>query len=412
MKTPTSERLKIVVIGLRNSGKSFLINNIAEKNVAIVSDLAGTTTDPVAHTMELSDLGPVVFYDTAGLDDIGEIGKLRVEKSREKLDLADIVVFVTNSNKNIIELEKNYIEYILKNNKLLIIAFTFYQEEIAEDKKYLTSFPYVVVDNTSKKGILELKKKLIDFKDKVEQEAGPVEGIVFQNQLILLVTPIDISAPKRRLILPQVETLRDILDKDASALVVKETQLEKLYKSIGREPDLVITDSQVFHIVAKILPQKQPLTSFSILMARKKGELLPFIESIPKFFQIKDGSHILILELCNHHRQDGDIGTVKIPALFRKFINANVKISITREFPGSFEIKDISAVIMCGGCMITRKQYTQNMKILMEHNIPILNYGIFLALVNNLLPRAIEVFPEIYEKFDYSFFKSCNLTNA
>ncbi len=397
IKTPTSERLKIVLFGKRNAGKSSLINQIAKKEIAIVSDHPGTTTDPVSFPMELGDLGPVVFVDTAGLDDEGELGKLRIEKTLEKLNIADICIFVTPANEPLTEKELQIYNNI-KEKKPTIVVFTFFEsiDRIIEDKKRFLQEKFAAVDNIKSIGILELRKTLITMREFINPEPDLLDNIVNEQDLVLLVAPIDLAAPKGRLILPQIETIRELLDKDCGVFIVKERELKYFYSNMNPKPKLVITDSQVFHKVSADIDENQLLTSFSILMANKKGDLIPFIKSIEKISKLKPLSNVLILEMCSHHAQPDDIGTVKIPRLINQLIEPTIKFTWKKQIKSEEELNGFDAVIMCGGCMVTRQQYTHTMKIIEEKKIPLLNYGLFFAWVNGLLPRAIEVFQGLY----------------
>lgn len=398
IKTPSSERLKIVIFGKRNAGKSSLINQIAQKQVAITSNVAGTTTDPVNYAMELADLGPATFIDTAGIDDEGKLGNLRIGKTIEKLKIADLCVFVTPANEEITEKEIQFFNDA-KSKKPIFVVFTFYANWIHPSKIFLTKENWIGVDNIKGIGHVELRKKIIEMKNLINFEPKLLDGVVKQNDLVLLVTPIDMAAPKGRLILPQVETIRELLDNNCAALVVKETQLKYFYDSLSKKPDLVITDSQAFDKVSKDLPKQQKLTSFSILMARKKGDLLPFIRSIKRFSKLKPYSKVLILETCNHHKQPDDIGTVKIPKLLNNFVDPTITFSWQKELYDISQLDGFDAVIMCGGCMVSRNQYIDTMQMIESKDLPLINYGLFFAWVNGLLPRAIEIFPDLYEEY-------------
>ncbi len=394
--TPLSERLRIVLIGLRNTGKSSLMNNIFERPVSIVSEVAGTTTDPVTKSMELIGLGPVAVTDTAGLDDTGELGQLRIMRSLESLNEADIPVLITRSDRPPDRYEENVIEKLKINNKKCVIAVTF--SDIAMDvqkKDWLKNraLPYILIDNINKTGITELRNKIIRQAGRSEREITPVEGLVSENEFVILVTPIDLAAPKGRLILPQVETIRDILDRDSAALIVKERELKYFYDSLTIKPRLLITDSQVFNKVAADIPQDQPMTSFSILFARKKWDLSYFVKSLAALKEFPPDSKILIFEACAHHRQADDIGSVKIPRLFRQMIQSKVDFEFVHTFPEEAVLKKYSLVIACGGCMATRNSLMLQLDILKNNGIYAVNYGLFLAFVNGLLPRALEPFP-------------------
>ncbi len=400
--TPFSEQIRIVLIGLRNAGKSSLINNIFEKEVAIVSDTPGTTTDPVSRSIELGKLGSVVVTDTAGVDDVGTLGNLRIEKSKERLGTADIILFVTKSDEPPNSVEKNILNELKDRKSNLIIARTF-SDMISNKEKieWVTQSGEVVVaiDNKSKKGISQLLQSIVSFSDKIDYEITPVEGLVNENDIVLLVTPIDLAAPKGRLILPQVETIRDLLDKDCGVFVCKERELKYFYNSLTVKPKLVITDSQAFSKVAADIPEDQMLTSFSILFARKKGDLKFFAEGIKKIHSVKAGSKILVLESCSHHRQADDIGTVKIPRLFRQIVENDVHFDFLRNLPDDDKLKEYSLVINCAGCMVNRNMIVQRISKMKELGIISINYGLFLAWANGILPRALEPFPDIYNLF-------------
>ncbi|MGC8765847.1 MAG: [FeFe] hydrogenase H-cluster maturation GTPase HydF [Brevinematia bacterium] len=399
--TPLSEQIRIVLFGIRNAGKSSLMNNLFENKISIVSEFAGTTTDPVTKSMELGKLGPVAFTDTAGLDDVGEVGKLRIEKTLEFLKIADIAILVTRADTPPSEVEEKFVSETIHSKKSLLIALTFSDREINQKKEeWLKSFNYVRIDNISKRGVEDLKKELIKLADQIEFEISPLEGIVKENDFVLLVTPIDLAAPKGRLILPQVETIRDALDKDCGVLIVKERELKIFYDSLKIKPKIVITDSQAFSKVAADISPDQLLTSFSILFARKKGDLALFVKGVKALTGIKPGAKIMILEACSHHRQADDIGTVKIPRLFRQLVQSNVSFDFARELPEEEKLKEYSLVIHCGGCMVTRKKVLSRLEILFRHGVPSINYGLFLAWANGLLPRAIEPFPYEYALYN------------
>jgi [FeFe] hydrogenase H-cluster maturation GTPase HydF len=389
INTPIAEQLRIVITGLRNAGKSSLFNAILENNIAIVSDTPGTTTDPVSKSMELGKLGPVVIVDTAGIDDIGELGQKRIAKTINNIEIADIIIFVTKINEDINDIEKEFLKKLDELNKKIIIVFTFSNMKYNNNKlEYFKKYETIIIDYNNKMTIYNLKEKIIKLSEQIEKEIMPLDGLVEEGDILFLVVPIDSAAPKGRLILPQVETIRDALDKNCSVFVVKENQLDK-YHTLKNKPKLVITDSQAFEIVKKSIPEEQPLTSFSILFCRKKGDLELYIQSIKFLTDIKPGSKILINESCTHHRQPDDIGTIKIPYLFKTKINPDVEFEFCRELPDKEQLKNYSLVIMCAGCMVSRNKILHRLKTLNELNIPVINYGIFLAYVNNLIPRAI-----------------------
>jgi len=376
------------------------MNNIFEKEVSIVSEYAGTTTDPVIRSMELGKLGPVSFSDTAGFDDTGELGELRIKKTKDILDISDIILFITRVDIEPTKEEINFLNKLKNSNKKFLVVLTFADKNENEEKiSLLKDFEVIKVNNLTKEGIPELKNKIIKIGDEIEYEITPVEGLVKENDFVLLVIPIDLAAPKGRLILPQVETIRDLLDKDCGVLVVKERELKYFYDRIGIKPKLVITDSQAFSKVAADIPEDQMLTSFSILFARKKGELSYFIEGIKQLTKVPPDSKILILESCSHHRQADDIGTVKIPRLFKQMVQSKVEFEFARMLPDEENLKKYYMVINCAGCMITRNRMLKRLEILKKNGIFSINYGLFLAWVNGLLPRALEPFEYEYNLY-------------
>jgi len=393
--TPLAEQIRIVLAGLRNSGKSSLMNNLFEKDVAIVSDSPGTTTDPVTRTLELGKLGPVAVTDTAGFDDTGGLGALRIEKSLDRIGNSDIIVFTTPLCDKLTTGEEQFLAGMAAKKIPVIVVLTFGDKQPDNAKLAVLQETYttIIADNPAKKGITELKAALIAYHDKLDTEITPCEGLVAENDLVILVTPIDLAAPKGRLILPQVETIRDLLDKDCASLVLKERELKYFYDSLTIKPKLVITDSQAFSKVAADIPPEQHLTSFSILFARKKGDLSFYIEGIKQLKNTPENAKILILESCSHHRQADDIGTVKIPRLFRQLVQPRVEFEFLRELPVDAKLQEFFMVINCAGCMATRNKIINRLTILKKNRVYATNYGLFLAWVHGLLPRALEPFP-------------------
>ncbi|WP_318661824.1 [FeFe] hydrogenase H-cluster maturation GTPase HydF [Treponema sp.] len=391
IKTPVSESLRIVLAGNRNAGKSSLLNSIFQKDVAIVSDVAGTTTDPVSRKIELRNLGPCVITDTAGLDDVGELGKKRTEKSLEKLLESDLVLFVSSLNKEITQSEKDFYNFIKEKKLNSLLVYTFAENEnnkfFEEKNEFFKDIDFIKTDNKKPAEYYEnLLFKIEKAASKAEKEIGVLDGLVKKGDTVILVCPIDDAAPKARLILPQVETLRDCLDKNCKAFVCQVSELKATLDSLKDKPELVITDSQAFAEVSKIVPPDVRLTGFSILFARKKGDYDYFVKSIEYLNGLKSDAHIVIFEACSHHRQDDDIGTVKIPALLRKKISDKLVIENVRQFPD--DLSSIDLVITCGGCMFSRKMMLNKLSGIFERQIPIVNYGLFLAWANGLFPRA------------------------
>lgn len=402
--TPLSEQNRVVLFGLRNMGKSSLMNYLFGKEVAIVSDIPGTTTDPVTRSMEILPLGPVAVTDTAGLDDEGHIGSLRINRTLDELSVCDVPVLVTRGDIELHEVEKKAWDEIRERKKTAFIAVTFADHALNPAKKnWLSGQPYIRVDNHARTGILDFKKMLIKQSEKINPELTPVEGLVRENDLVLLVTPIDLAAPRGRLILPQVETIRDLLDRDCAVLIVKERELKTFYDSLKIRPALVITDSQVFSRVAADIPPDQPLTSFSILFARKKGDLAQFVSGVKAISSIENGSKILVLESCAHHKQADDIGTVKIPRLFRQLVRSDAEFIHAREIPPENDLNQIKLVIQCAACMVTKNTVLKRLEIFKSRGIPVVNYGLFLAWANGLLPRAIKPFP-----YEYALYQEMN----
>jgi [FeFe] hydrogenase H-cluster maturation GTPase HydF len=394
-ETPLSERLSLVFFGLRNAGKSSLLNAFLGAQTAIVSPTPGTTTDPVTRTFELGELGPVAITDTAGLDDDGELGKLRVQKSREKIVICDVPILVSRADQPPTELEKNLWNELVDRKPALTLVLTHADLGIHPEKKnWADPLNAVAVNNLSGEGLPEFRKLLQRRAALAEREISPLEGLVNENDFLILVTPIDLAAPKGRLILPQVETIRDVLDKDCACLVVKERELKTFYDNLGLKPKLVVCDSQVFSKVASDIPEDQALTSFSILFGRKKGDLSVYLAGIAALSNQPAEAKVLVLEACAHHKQADDIGTVKIPRLFHQLVQAHAEFHHRREIPDDEELKTFSLVINCAGCMVSRNRMLVRIEKFHQLGIPVINYGLFLAWANGLLPRAILPFPE------------------
>lgn len=406
MTSPLSESLRIVLAGVTNAGKSSLLNALFEKDIAVVSAKSGTTTDPVTRKIELFPLGPCAVTDTAGLDDTGDLSEKRIEKSMERILEADLVLLVTPSDKSVHESERELISLLKKREIPFLGVITFCPSVPSSEKAALfTETGFVSLDLESSPAVISQKinilLNLIESKSNlISKELSPVEGIVKKGDNVILVTPIDTAAPKGRLILPQQETIRDLLDKGCTALVSTVETLQSLYGNLKALPSLVITDSQAFNSVSQIIPPSQALTSFSILFARKKGDFTYFLKSLSALRNIPEDGKILIMEACSHHRQEDDIGTVKIPAILHKKFGNSITIAHSRKLDSS--IKDYNLVIHCAGCTLTRKAMLTRMEEFKKYRIPVINYGLFLAWANGLLPRAIKVLPE-EELNGYSF---------
>lgn len=394
-ETVSAERVHIGFFGLRNAGKSSVVNAVTGQKLSVVSDVKGTTTDPVKKAMELLPIGPVVIIDTPGIDDEGSLGEMRVEKTRETLAKTDIAVLVVDATKGktttdedlIAEFQKREIPYIVVYNKSDLLQNA--PESEANE---------IFVSAKNNVNISELKEKLGALSKNRPSPRFIVADMLEKGDLVVLVTPIDESAPKGRLILPQQLTLREILDAHCSAIVCQDTELSETLGSLSKKPRMVITDSQAFGRVSAAVPADIPLTSFSILMARYKGELNTLVEGALKLKNIKNGDKILISEGCTHHRQCNDIGTVKLPGWIKGYTNSEPEFSFTSggEFPKN--VSDFELVVHCGGCMLNEKEMKNRIRICKECATPIVNYGVAIAQMHGILKRSLEIFPDLYEK--------------
>ncbi len=393
--TPSGERIHIGFFGRRNAGKSSLVNAVTGQDLSVVSDVKGTTTDPVSKAMELLPLGAVVITDTAGYDDEGQLGEMRIKKTKQILNKTDIAVLVVDSATGLSDTDSELIGLFREKNIPYIVAYN--KSDIKETE---CGENEIAVSSLNGTNIYELKEKIASLAVNSKSEKHIIGDLIQPNDFIVLVTPIDEAAPKGRLILPQQQTIRDILDSDAMALVTKEFQLEETLQKLGNLTKMVITDSQVFGMVNKIVPENIPLTSFSILMARYKGFLETAVKGASAIRKLKDGDTVLISEGCTHHRQCGDIGSVKLPALLKKFTGKNIDIKLTsgREFPE--DLSSYTIVIHCGGCMLNEREVINRMKSAQKQNIPFTNYGIAIAHMNGILKRSIEIFPELLKEVE------------
>lgn len=389
--TPNADRLHIGIFGSRNSGKSTLINALTAQDLAIVSSCPGTTADPVSKAMEILPIGPVVITDTAGYDDVGELGALRTQKTYRSLDKTHIAIAVIDGSAGFSEYDKKFILKLKKQNIPLIGAINKADENPSPDASFFKeqNIDFTVISAKNREGIDSLKDLIIKHSSSIKEEVSIVEGLVEKGDMVILVVPIDKAAPKGRLILPQQQTIRAILDKNALALTVKETELEAALKALKSPPAAVITDSQAFKEVSAVTPESIPLTSFSILFARYKGELAPFINGLKRLDTLTADDVVLISEGCTHHRQCDDIGTVKIPRLLAKVLGFAPKLSFTSggEFPS--ELSEYALVIHCGGCMLNSAEVKSRIKKAAESGTPITNYGMFIAYANGILKRAL-----------------------
>lgn len=397
--TPSAERVHIGIFGRRNAGKSSLINAVTSQNLAIVSDIKGTTTDPVMKAMELLPLGPVVLIDTPGLDDSGELGLMRIQKAHQALNRCDIAVLVIDALEGITpedgkileKIQKKQIPCILAINKCDLLSS--FDSPVPLTDSLPDSIHTIRISARNGQGIFELKEMLAASLPEEDKGRRIVGDLIHPSSLVILVIPIDKAAPKGRLILPQQQTIRDILDFGAYALTVRETELAAALSSIGRTPDLVITDSQVFPYVAEIVPEEIPLTSFSILFARYKGNLKTLADGARALDSLKEDDTILISEGCTHHRQCEDIGTVKLPNLIRKHTGCkDLTFSFTSgtEFPA--DLSGFSMIVHCGGCTLNEREMKYRLSCAEDAGIPITNYGTAIAHMNGILPRCLQPF--------------------
>lgn len=402
--TPSSERVHIGIFGKRNAGKSSLINAITGQNLAIVSEAKGTTTDPVYKAMELLPLGPVMIIDTPGIDDEGVLGSLRIQKAYQVLNKTDIALVIIDAAVGPSAEDLRLIKRInAKKIPLLIVINKC--ETINEDKKtaYQALLPngkLLFVSAEQKLNIFELKEAIAQTVPADENKAQIVADLLSPSDFVVLVVPIDSAAPKGRLILPQQQTIRDILKADAAAIVVKENELTNTLQNLGKRPKLVITDSQVFKKVAAETPADILLTSFSILFARYKGNLQTSVQGVTALESLEDGDKILVGEGCTHHRQCDDIGTVKLPRWIKEYTGKNPEFIFTSgtEFP--LDLSPYKMIIHCGACMLNEREMQYRIKCAADQNIPFTNYGITIAYINGILKRTVEPFPQIYKLLD------------
>jgi len=393
-RTPASNRLHIGIFGKRNTGKSSLINAISGQNIAIVSDIAGTTTDPVYKAMEILPIGPCVLIDTAGIDDEGILGKERVKKTQKVLTKTDVALVVVEPNTLIDEFEEELITIFKKKNIPFLFVLNKCELEGNSARDYLlkNNFSFIEVSAKLNLGIDKLKKEIIKIAPLNWSPIPLVSDLIEEKDIVVLVCPIDSAMPQGRLILPEVQVLRDILDRNAIGVVVKESELKETLSSLNKKPSLVITDSQVFNIVKDIVPKDIPLTSFSLVFARHKGDLNTFIEGVYAVENLKENDRILILEACTHHVQPEDIGRVKIPNWLMQYTNKKLNFKV---LSGSDFLEDLSGfklIISCGGCMINRREMLHRIELAKSQNIPITNYGVLIAYLSGILLRVIEPF--------------------
>lgn len=399
-EAPRGVRVHLALFGKRNAGKSSVINAITGQETAIVSEVKGTTTDPVFKSMEILPIGPCVIIDTAGIDDVGELGELRIKKTLEVLDIADVALLIVDIRAGISENDRFIIDKFKEKKKAIIVVLNKLDtlenddhERVATSLQEALSTPVVAVSALKKQGIKELKNVIISVIPEDEDKFKIVGDLINPGDFVVLVTPIDKAAPKGRLILPQQQTIRDILESDAMAIVTKEYELRETLNNLAKKPKLVITDSQVFLKVAADTPKDILMTSFSILFARQKGDLTEFIKGAKAIERLKDGDRVLIAEGCTHHRQSDDIGSVKIPRWIRQRTGKQIEFEFSAGATFTDDIKKYALIVHCGACMMNRTGMLSRVESAKYHCVPIVNYGILIAYVQGLLPRALEPFP-------------------
>ena len=395
-QTPASERVHISFFGRRNAGKSSVINAVTGQELAIVSDVKGTTTDPVYKTMELLPLGPVMVIDTPGIDDEGELGALRVKKSYQVLNKTDIAVLVVDGTIGKTDCEEALIRRFQEKNIPWILVYN--KSDLLPSADFPLSSNEILISAAKKTNIYELKERIASLKPEDTHKYPLISDLIQPLDLVILVIPVDKAAPKGRLILPQQQTIRAILERGALSLVVRDTELSETLERFHKQnihPRLVITDSQAFSKVSAVTPKEITLTSFSILFARYKGDLEAVTKGAAALKNIQDGDKILIAEGCTHHRQCDDIGTVKIPSMIRKFTGKEPEFFFTSgtEFPDN--LTDYQLVVHCGGCMLNEREMKYRISCCQDQRVPITNYGILMAQATGILKRSLAPFPEI-----------------
>lgn len=392
--TPSSERMHIGFFGMRNAGKSSVVNAVTNQQLSLVSDIKGTTTDPVKKAMELLPLGPVVIIDTPGLDDEGALGEMRVKRAKEVLSLTDIVVLVIDAQKGKSEQDIELINSFKERDLPFIVAYN--KADLISEKENLSDNEIYVSAKTNE-NINELKELIAKLSKKAKKDKPIVSDLLSEQDLVVLVIPIDKSAPKGRLILPQQMVMRDILDNHCMCICTQVEELDKTLSSLSKKPKLVITDSQAFEKVAEITPKDITLTSFSILMARYKGDLKTLVDGAVALSRLKNSDKVLIAEGCTHHRQCNDIGTVKMPMWIEKFTNAKPHYTFTSGGTFPEDLSQFKLIVHCGGCMLNEKEMKARMQKANTQSIPIVNYGVAIAHMHNILKRSLAPFPDILE---------------
>lgn len=398
---PNSERSHLVLLGRRNVGKSSLVNAITGQELAIVSNVPGTTTDPVKKAMELLPFGPVVFVDTAGLDDNSNLGAMRIAKTKKEIATADFAILVLEAFQNLSPHEYEIIEHLKKISLPFIVAVNKCDADVSDillRELQGMNLPFIKVSTITQEGIIELKEKIISLLPP-ESEMNIVADLLEPGQTIVLVIPIDRGAPKGRIILPQVQTMREALDNGCVALILRETELEEGLKKLSHPPALVVTDSQAIMKVAPLVPLNVKVTTFSILQARYKGDLRFFLNALHVIENLQEGDRILIAEACTHHAQADDIGRKKLPVWLQKYSGKNLIFDHQsgKDFKG--DLTNYKLIIHCGGCMLTRKMMQHRIKEAQLYEIPMINYGLLISYLHDAFPRVIEAFEELHDEW-------------
>lgn len=390
--TPSAERIHIGFFGRRNAGKSSVVNAVTGQELAVVSEVKGTTTDPVQKSMELLPLGPVVIIDTPGIDDEGSLGELRIRKTKQILNKTDVAVLVVDKTIGLTEVEEELLGIFKEKSIPYVVA---YNKQDLSDTAVLQEEYAVAVSAKTGFQIEELKEKIARTAVREESEHRIVGDLIKPSDFVVLVVPIDKAAPKGRLILPQQQTIRDVLETGATAIVTRDTELKETLDHLGKKPALVITDSQVFSKVSGDTPKDILLTSFSILFARYKGNLQTAVKGAAAIERLQDKDKVLMSEGCTHHRQCGDIGSVKLPAMLKKYTGKELEIELSSgtEFPE--DLSSYKLIVHCGGCMLNEREMKYRLKCAEDQRVPITNYGIAIAYMQGILKRSVEIFPHI-----------------
>ena len=402
-ETPSADRVHIGFFGRRNAGKSSIVNKVTGQELAVVSDVKGTTTDPVSKAMELLPMGPVVIIDTPGIDDEGHLGELRVRKAKQVLNRVDVAVLVVDATEGKTSVDEELIHifkekeipYLVVYNKADLLKTKDGNRLSSENKLNQNAEQSIYASAVTGQNIYELKERIASLAVTDELKLRLVGDLLEPSDFVILVVPIDKAAPKGRLILPQQQTIRDVLEAGAAAIVIKEDELSNALENLGKKPKLVITDSQVFAKVSKETPEDIWLTSFSILFARFKGNLKAAAAGAAAIDRLKDGDKILISEGCTHHRQCDDIGTVKLPRWIRNYTGKDLEFEYSsgRDFPE--DVTKYSLIVHCGGCMLNEREMRYRQKCALDQEIPITNYGIAIAYMQGILKRCVEMFPDV-----------------